>query len=493
MATTYSNRLRADELRHEVGIRGVKMPEAATVGEMRTELSRLLREEEAGAVLGPDALLPIDQAEEQSILEAKLAEVETAVAELSLEADASTAARARALISHCNKRLSRLLGYVDPGGRKATKKLLVQLKAAITTFRGVGPYAVYQASSVGVFSDPTISSSSSPSVHTAPSGSETSASVSGSSHSTTVSTVSTTVSKGGPRPKSKKSKTPPMDFSKWGIKFSAQEETSVISFIMDVEAKAESMGVSKRQLFKGASAFFEGNAKTWWRSSSEYIDSWEELKKFLQTEFLPVGYLDNLWDEARNRLQGENESIGVYVANMLMLFKRLAVIGPVDEELKLNIITKNLAPFYLKGIAHTPILSIPHLKQVGRNLELVKYRVERYDNPSKCLLMEPEFACKSKARPRARLYEIDASEVREPEVAAVSSEGARGPLCWRCDRRGHRFADCKVKGEFRRFCWECGKKDTVKQNCERCKWRRDRQREREQENGGGVVRSPNQQ
>ena len=130
----------------------------------------------------------------------------------------------------------------------------------------------------------------------------------------------------------------PPDFHKWGIKFSGAENTSVLSFIFDVEEKATWKGVSFNTLIIGASEFFTDRAKTWFRSVKSSIDSWEELKIALRKEFLPLDYYENLWEEIGNRKQGKKESMGEYVANKISLFQRLEMLEPVGDEVKLPIL-----------------------------------------------------------------------------------------------------------------------------------------------------------
>ncbi|KAK3922804.1 Activity-regulated cytoskeleton associated protein 1 [Frankliniella fusca] len=317
---------------------------------------------------------------------------------------------------------------------------MVALREAVHTFRLAGEGVVYNASSVPFFS--TV-----PPSHSSP--------------------------KPEKPPKKEKANLKQVDFQKWGVTFSGAENVSVLSFILDAEEKAESSGIEKRYLYKGASEFFTGRAKTWYRTIKSSVSSWEELKNFLRAEFLPVDYCDNLWEEVRGRLQGEQEPIGCYIANMLSLFERLSLMGPIDEEVKLNIISKNLAPFYVKGLVNVKILSIPHLKMLGRDLENAKFRVERYDNSRRTPLMEPEFAYKGRQR-RVLVHEVN---VEEPEVAPLRTEPLRPrprAFCWRCLTPGHIFRDCQAKGDFPLFCWGCGRKEVVKTNCPVCRERKDK-------------------
>ncbi|KAK3916761.1 Activity-regulated cytoskeleton associated protein 2 [Frankliniella fusca] len=460
----YNNRLRSDELKYECGVRGRRQVGDVTVASMRKVLAALLAEEGNG-VEHPDALLPVDVEEELSVMDAKLTELSTTIEVLAEEADDSSAARVRALMSHSNRRLSRLLGHCGAGERGRVKGMLTTLKEAVHKFRLAGEGAVYNASSVSTVSSES-SVASAHTVHSPPPSVHSASSVSSvNSDKTVVSSTSAASKAKAKEPKVKSIAKKPIDFQKWGLTYSGAENTSVLSFILDAEEKAESRGLDKKYLLRGVPEFLTGRAKVWFRTVKEQIDSWEEMKTFLRTEFLPVDYSDNLWEEVRGRLQGEQESIGCYIANMLSLFERLALMGRIKEEVKLNIIVKNLAPFYVKGLVNTKVLSISHLRSLGRDLENAKFRVERYDSSRRTPLMEPEFAYKGKGK-KVLVHEA----VTEPEVAAVRGPGGRPPLsCWRCSAPGHRFRECSTKGDFPRFCYGCGKKEVVLTTCPTCR------------------------
>jgi len=164
---------------------------------------------------------------------------------------------------------------------------------------------------------------------------------------------------------------------------------------MDLEEKALSKEIDFNLLVLGAPEFFKGGAKTWFRTIRHRIDSWNELKIALQKEFLPLNYAENLWDEIRTRAQGTDELIGEYVTNMLALFERLETVEQVDEEKKLNIIRKNLSPYYTDKLALTRVYSIDDLKELGRQIEVSRYRMTLYGGNKEKQKMEPEFANKS--------------------------------------------------------------------------------------------------
>ena len=433
-------RLTLDELVFEVAIRGKVLKgtkkKKPTVEDYRKCLRGLLADEARGAAF-EDLLLPLNVEEEKMILESKFEQVKEGIEDLKAgTAEAPNAIRIRTLLSHCNRRLQRLFSNVKGNQREGVKPLFKDLKGFVAEFRGLNAdEAVYQASSV-------------------PSVSDTKGDGSGSE------SENDTKKKNGPKCPKKS-----LDFHKWGISFSGSDDKSVLSFIMDLEEKAAWKGVALNYLVAGAAEFFTGRAKTWFRSVKSKVDSWEELKIALRSEFLPMDYYENLWEEIRLRKQGQAESIGAYVANMLALFERLEMIDEVSETLKLSIIRKNLNPLFTNGLALVEVLSINQLKVLGRQLEVSQARVESYAEAGKgkAKPMEPEFAYKTGTAKKAAVHALEAD-------SSERKEGNRKPRpfsCFSCNKEGHKFSDCPTKSD-RKFCYKCGRKDVIVRNCPKC-------------------------
>jgi hypothetical protein len=66
-------------------------------------------------------------------------------------------------------------------------------------------------------------------------------------------------------------------------------------------------------------------------------------------------YNDRLFDKIRQRTQGSDETIGLYLAVMDSLFDRLTI--KVAEPVRLKIILRNLSPFYQSQIGVHPVRS----------------------------------------------------------------------------------------------------------------------------------------
>ncbi|KAK3915834.1 Activity-regulated cytoskeleton associated protein 1 [Frankliniella fusca] len=401
------SRLRKDELLFELAYRGLNLySEEKKVAELRPLLAERIEKEAAGEVFEPRWVGMFEDVEEAVILlQTKVELLNELVRPETGVFDPTNAARTRALASHCNKRLITVMerfGEMSPEMRTEVKKQALTLKTLVSEFRSMGEGRVYAASTVKTVSEvegwevpprPVVVRQPGPeggglggavkkgreekarSSHRSQAKSNSkssrkskkgkrkkkrrSVSESGSSACTSSSSSSSESSSSDSEPKSRRtrpSKKVPVDLHKWGVQpFSGDQSVSVCSFIADIEEKARWRGVNLNALVAAAYEFFIGDAKVWYRSVSEKIDSWKEFCMRLKEQYLPPDYYDNLMEEIRDRKQGPEESVGVYVANMCALFDRLG--SGVDEEYrqdegwKLAITVKNLAPYYTERLS----------------------------------------------------------------------------------------------------------------------------------------------
>lgn len=467
------HRLHKDELLHEVGIRGFVPPDpkTASVEELRNKYRELKEKEESGEVL--EDVLQIIKDKEHKFLELKLTEVSLGIASLSDPRDTDAKPeRTRTLLSHCNRRLVRLLKFcqseeeIDVGYTEKVHGLCQVLQAHIKEFRALGSERIYQATSFDAKSR-----------REDDSGSE------GDSEKSSGEDKGKGKGKGKGGSKGKGDrdhKGSVVAFHKWGLKFSGEDKTSVNSFLTDVEDKAATYGVSLNFLLRGVAEFLEGTAKTWYRMNKGDISSWNEFKILIRKEFLPLDYYDNLGEEIRNRKQGAEELIGPFVSNMLGLFSRLDKVVPEEEVL--NQIIKNLHPYYTERLALTTVRSLRELKDLGKKLEVSRYRVEKYEGSprSKPKALEPEFACKTSAR------KPSVSEVKVETPPKPQPSGKTPFKCWNCLKEGHRFTDCK-EPRSKKFCHACGRKDVTIITCpSKCKGKRLNKEKQEGKGEGGA-------
>ncbi|KAK3932953.1 Activity-regulated cytoskeleton associated protein 2 [Frankliniella fusca] len=287
-----------------------------------------------------------------------------------------------------------------------------------------------------------------------------------------------------PRPSSSNTKS--IAFHKWNCSFSGARDSSVNSFIERIEELAEARGVGYEDLLRGAPEFFVGQALVWYRSIKNQVTDWESMKALLKKEYLPVDYQASLMDEIRNRRQGKDEPSSAYIACMQGLFDRLEF--EVEESDKLQLIMRNMAPFYVQNLPWQSIISINHLKEESRQLEVRKSLVDNYESGYRSRsLLEPDLAYKQNsfppsARPlvsskpfvnprRPVVNEVivppEGPEPQpEPEVAVVTG---RKFSCWNCKDGDHRFMDCPLPKTL--FCHKCGFNGVTTKNCPRCEER----------------------
>lgn len=170
--------------------------------------------------------------------------------------------------------------------------------------------------------------------------------------------------------------------SKWNIKFSGESNGMGLNeFFERVHELALARGVSKSELFTAAVELLEGKALVWFRCASKTVNNWDEVCDRMKEEFLPNDYSEKLWEEIKKRTQGENESVGLYLAVMDNLFNRLNFHLP--ENVRLRIICKNLLPYYQKQLALIEIISESQLRSLCKKIESSRDDIKNFKPPNK--------------------------------------------------------------------------------------------------------------
>lgn len=236
---------------------------------------------------------------------------------------------------------------------------------------------------------------------------------------------------------------------KWQIKFSGLPTESFNSFLEEVEEHCISRNVNKANLFSSARDLFAGDALRMYNWFKRYASDWDSLIKLMKEEYVPSA--DKLWQQILSRTQGASESIGLYVAIMTSLFDRMPT--HVSDSLRMQVLRRNILPFFQERLALTEIRSPFELIELCRKIEEIRESVDNFKPPNlSSLSLEPDLAYKGS--PRQSRPTVNEIQIREQ-------------TCWRCKTPGHFAKDCpKRKHDFR--CFGCGKEGFTKNSCPNC-------------------------
>lgn len=277
-----------------------------------------------------------------------------------------------------------------------------------------------------------------------------------------------------------------LDLYKWGITFSGDGGESLASFLCQVEDRCRSRNISPELLYKNCAELFTGSALAYYRAFRDKCNSWSDLIEKLRVAFQDRDYDYKLREEIRNRKQGSNESVSLFIAKMLNLFTRLS--KPMRESEQLEIIEHNLLDTYQRPLALSTHRTLDELHRFLLKIEVGEARATGNCSNHKCLEPDLQSGCTpnkssdksfpNRTTPLAAITHPVDSYSATPQYYPRSSRQNFRPShnhrvgqninpsgCWNCGG-SHRFRQCNR--QWKLFCHGCGLPDVRSRTCPRC-------------------------
>ena len=293
----------------------------------------------------------------------------------------------------------------------------------------------------------------------------------------------------------------PVDVSK--LRLCYDGNSCVFEFIERVEELASSRGIHHTALFRGLPELLSGGALLWFRQIKNSIASWSVFKSRLVERFQPIDYQYRLSAQIFSRSQGKCESVADYFATMSTMFSRLG--RPMEEDQKLEILSRNVRPEYLKQLGLQDWDSVEKLQQFCERLELNYTRVKLFrDTPSNFLStasqpsreVEPvrgsdatkifnnsssnQYSDKNRVPEANRMhnsgnnrnFDRNRTYNKERTYAIRSYTPGRPNKCYRCETTAHSGYNCPRRDVI--ICFRCKTPNQKMPTCSVCKAERER-------------------
>jgi len=343
------NYLKKEMLIYEVTIRGIEVDDTKSVEELRSTLRTLMRLEKHDQSLVAQEY-SFDVTQELTYIAGELGRITTSI---------STATIGENVKAKFERNRTRLLHLLNRLNHIPLEELSVENKKQRTTSL-IDVMSALDQLETRAQADPNLSALLEE-AHIDAAHHSRSTDVTSTPHRTSAANVPTVVT-------AIPSKLEPVQ--KWGLKFTGEaKDLSVHAFLERVVELQNARHVSDVDLFNSAIDLFTGKALNWFRANKTRFTNWKELSALLQKHFEPPDYKSRLFREILDRTQDSSESIIDYLATMSALFRRYSLVPP---DAQLEIITRNLAPFYTTQL---PVVqSVEELEQECLKLEAKKYR-----------------------------------------------------------------------------------------------------------------------
>lgn len=262
-------------------------------------------------------------------------------------------------------------------------------------------------------------------------------------------------------------------------KFAYNGKTCPKSFIQKIEEFCMCRSIQKDRLVDQAFEIFTEDALHWFRFQRMKNPSltWKELCNLLIKDFDNFDADYKLLSAIRNRTQGQNETIIVYVSIMYGMFSRLT--KKLTEEEQLEIFLRNIRPCYSVFVALKDVTSVDSLITTCQNYEKFLDRDRNFKEPNSDInpsIAEFNYKPAITAKPSTN---SNSNPIRPPNYnqprnysnhyasnAVALYPPQQNNFCVRCRTYGHSLPKC-TQPRFL-ICFKCGLKGFKTSDCPKC-------------------------
>lgn len=165
-------------------------------------------------------------------------------------------------------------------------------------------------------------------------------------------------------------------------RYSFDGTTCPRAFLQKIEEFRIARHIPKNYLLDHIYEIFNNNALHWLRFQRSISPNltWDELCEKLTRDFDTPDYDDKLLTAIKNRTQGQNEPIVIFLSIIHGMFSRLTTM-PTEEE-RLKIIKKNIRPCYSILLAHQNYKTVEALLTGCQNYELLLDKERNFKEPT---------------------------------------------------------------------------------------------------------------
>lgn len=316
------NYLKKDEIRVELLLRGVSTTDDQTVDDLRTLLRPLIKLEKSGKSLrSPEVTL--DFKEEQPIIEKKLQDLIPKISDIKGDNSLSKFTKIQTGLMHLLHRCDHIpsTDKISSARSQLISKILAALDKLEEVFKN-DPYLSLTCTNSNLSQN--------------------------TSSTSNVSMVTSQPIMNNQPSTSTPSSNKHLPLYKWDIKFSGDsDDLSVYEFLEQIKELSIARNVSEHQLFDSAYEFLVGKARKWFVNNRNRFNDWKSLSDLLILHYSTPDYKSRLFENILHRTQDVNEPIIEYLNCMKSMFRRY---GDISEQMQLDILVRNLAPFYLSQL-----------------------------------------------------------------------------------------------------------------------------------------------